>query len=444
MYLRCYDVTDMKEMDVEKDDVDGYEPTSLTEPAHTAQVSDLCLCVAAEVGHPYLLSPRLSELPRLSDVSTRLTDLSPPGHNAETPPSGPISSLALPPPTAAFMASPNILGAFQPYSPLLPMMADSKTPDPLLTRALTGMGTCSSSKRPRGEKKPIPDDQKDEKYYERRKRNNQAAKKSRDARKIREDQNIVRNGTIKIGDLSFEEVEKFRYLGATVTNINDTREEIKRRINMGNACYYSVEKLLSSSLLSKNLKVRIHKTVILPVVVYGCETWTLTLREEQRLRVFENKVLRKIFGAKRDEVTGEWRKLHNGELHALYSSPDIIRNIKSRRLRWAGHVARIGESRNAYRVLVGRPEGKRPLGRARRRWEDNIEMDMREVGYDDSVSSYDAGARERPAARAGDNSEGGGAVPPTPAATAEERRAAAAFRVTCSPKHITCCIITTR
>ncbi|KAJ4446958.1 hypothetical protein ANN_13660 [Periplaneta americana] len=196
------------------------------------------------------------------------------------------------------------------------------------------------------------------------------------------DQHIVRNGNIKIGDLSFEEVEKFKYLGATVTNINDTREEIKRRINMGNACYYSVEKLLSSSLLSTNLKVRIYKTVILPVVLYGCETWTLILREEQRLRVFENKVLRKIFGAKRDEVTGEWRKLHNTELHALYSSPNIIRNIKSRRLRWAGHVARMGESRNAYRVLVGRPEGKRPLGRPRRRWENNIKMDLREVGYD--------------------------------------------------------------
>ncbi|KAJ4448592.1 hypothetical protein ANN_10611 [Periplaneta americana] len=92
--------------------------------------------------------------------------------------------------------------------------------------------------------------------------------------------------------------------------------------------------------------------------------------------------LRKIFGAKRDEVTGEWRKLHNAELHALHPSPDIIRNIKSRRLRWAGHVARMGESRNAYRVLVGRPEGKRPLERPRRRWEDNIKMDLREVGYD--------------------------------------------------------------
>ncbi|KAJ4435093.1 hypothetical protein ANN_23668 [Periplaneta americana] len=143
------------------------------------------------------------------------------------------------------------------------------------------------------------------------------------------DQNIVRNGNIKIVNLSFEEVEKFKYLGATLTNINDTPEEIKLRINMGNACYYTVEKRLLSSLLSKNLKFRIYKRVILTVVLYGCETWTLTLREGQRLRVFENKVLRKIFGAKRDEVTGEWRKLHNGELNALYSSPDIIRNIKS-------------------------------------------------------------------------------------------------------------------
>ncbi|KAJ4430602.1 hypothetical protein ANN_19190 [Periplaneta americana] len=152
---------------------------------------------------------------------------------------------------------------------------------------------------------------------------------------VTRDQNIVRNGNRKIGDLSFEEVEKFKYLEVTVTNINDTREEIKRRINMGNACYYSVEKLLSSSLLSKNLKVRIYKTVILPVVLCGFETWTLTLREEQRLKVFGNKVLRKIFGTKRDEVTGEWRKLHNAELHEFYSSSDIIRNIKSRRWRWA-------------------------------------------------------------------------------------------------------------
>ena len=92
-------------------------------------------------------------------------------------------------------------------------------------------------------------------------------------------------------------------------------------------------------MLSKKLKVNTYRTIILPVVLYGCETWSLKLREEQGLRVFENKVLRMIFGAKRDEITGEWRKLHNADLHALYSSPNIIRNLKSRRLRWAGHVA---------------------------------------------------------------------------------------------------------
>jgi hypothetical protein len=97
----------------------------------------------------------------------------------------------------------------------------------------------------------------------------------------------------------------------------------------------------------------------LPVVLYGCETWSLTLREEHSLRVFEKRVLRKIFGPKRNEVTGGWRKLHYEELHNLYCSPSIIRIIKSRRMRWAGHVERMGPKRNAYRILVGKPEGKR-------------------------------------------------------------------------------------
>jgi hypothetical protein len=137
-------------------------------------------------------------------------------------------------------------------------------------------------------------------------------------------------------------------------------------------------------LLSKNTKIKVYRTIILPVVLYGCETWSLTLREEQILRVFENRVLRRIFGPKRDEATVEWRRLHNEELNDLYSSPNIIRVIKSRRLRWAGHVARMGEARGTYRILVGRPEGRRPLGRPRRRWEDNIKMDIREVGWEDT------------------------------------------------------------
>jgi hypothetical protein len=105
------------------------------------------------------------------------------------------------------------------------------------------------------------------------------------------------------------------------------------------------------------------------------------LREELRLRVFEDWVLRSIFGPKRDEVTGEWRRLHSGELHNLYSSPDIIRHIKSRRMRWAGHVARMGEGRNVYRVLVGKPEGKRPLERPRRRWKEGTKMAVRKIEW---------------------------------------------------------------
>jgi hypothetical protein len=121
--------------------------------------------------------------------------------------------------------------------------------------------------------------------------------------------------------------------------------------------------------------------MILPVVLHGYESWSVTLREEHRLRVFENRELRRIFGPKRDEVMGEQRKLHNGELHNLYSSPDIIRQIKSRRMRWVGRVACMGEGRNVYTVLVGKPEGKRPLERPRHRWEDVIKMFLRETGW---------------------------------------------------------------
>jgi hypothetical protein len=107
----------------------------------------------------------------------------------------------------------------------------------------------------------------------------------------------------------------------------------------------------------------------------------LTSREEHSLRMFENRVLRRIFGPKTDEVTGKWRQLHSGELHKFFSSPDIIRQIKSRRMRWMGHVARMGEGRNLYRILVGKPEGRRPLGRPRRRCEDGIKVDLREIGW---------------------------------------------------------------
>jgi hypothetical protein len=122
---------------------------------------------------------------------------------------------------------------------------------------------------------------------------------------------------IMTGDKSFERVKYFKCLGTALMNENSIQKEIKGRLKSRNACYHSMQKNLSFSLLSKNIKFKIFRTTILSVVLYGCETWSLTLREERRLGVFKNSVLRKIFGPKRDEVTGEWRELHNEELYDI-------------------------------------------------------------------------------------------------------------------------------
>jgi hypothetical protein len=168
-------------------------------------------------------------------------------------------------------------------------------------------------------------------------------------------------------------------LGTNLTNENSLHEEIKSRLESWIAYCHSVQNLLFSSLLSKNIQIKTFRSVILSVVLYGCGTWSATLREEHRLMVFENVVLRKIFGPKRDEVTGHWRRLHKDGLYALYSSPNIIRVIKSRSMIRAGACSTYGDRRSACRVLVGKTDGRRPLGRYGRRWEDNIKMNLQEM-----------------------------------------------------------------
>jgi len=194
------------------------------------------------------------------------------------------------------------------------------------------------------------------------------------------DQTSGRSRSIKIDNSSYERAEEYKCLGTTLPYQNSINEEVKTDWSRGMLAIIRCKNLLSSSLLSKNLKIKIYRTIILPVVLYGCETWSLTLTEERRLRVFENRLLRRIFQPKRVEVKGEWRRLNNEELNDLYSSPNIVQVIKSKRMRWAGRVARMVEKRGVHRVFVGKPEGKIPLGKPRRRWDDNIKMDLQEVG----------------------------------------------------------------
>ena len=151
------------------------------------------------------------------------------------------------------------------------------------------------------------------------------------------DQNAGQNHSVRIDNNTFERMEEFNYLGTTLTIQNSVWEEIKSRLRSGNACYHSVQNLLSSRLLSRKLKIKIYRTIVLPVVLYGCETWSLTLMEERKLRLFENMVLRRIFGPRRDEVTGEWRRLHNEELNDLYSSPQYCAGdkIEKNKMGWA-------------------------------------------------------------------------------------------------------------
>jgi hypothetical protein len=168
------------------------------------------------------------------------------------------------------------------------------------------------------------------------------------------DQNAIQNLNIKFDNKSFESARQFKYLGRTLKYQHFIEGEFKSRMKSGNACYLSVQNIWSSSLLSENIKITIYRTTILPVVLYGCETWLLTLMEECRLRVSENRVLTKMLGTKRNDVTGDWRRLHNAKLNDLYLSTNTIRVIKKNVM--GGIRSTYGERRGANRVWWGDPK----------------------------------------------------------------------------------------
>jgi hypothetical protein len=167
----------------------------------------------------------------------------------------------------------------------------------------------------------------------------------------------------------------------TVRNQYLMHKKINRSLNMGNACYHSIQNLLSAPLLSKNIKIRLYKSIILSVVLYVCEIWSFILRKEHRLKMFENRVLRRMFQPKRNEVIAGGRKLHNVELHNLYPSPSTIGMMKTRRMRWAGHVAQMGRSGMHIGYWWQSQKEKKTLGRYG--WADSIKMDLREIAWSD-------------------------------------------------------------
>lgn len=176
----------------------------------------------------------------------------------------------------------------------------------------------------------------------------------------------------------FERVGDFKYLGALITDKNENNMEIKARIAAGNRAYFSFLNLLKSKIVSRKTKLTIYRTVIRPVVLYGSETWTMTVKDERDLNIWERKVLRKVFGPVNDN--GEWRIRSNLEIRALYNRPDLVAEVKKRRLRWLGHLERMDPQRTAKKIYSRVPEGTRSIGRPRKRWLDDIEKDLKSMG----------------------------------------------------------------
>jgi len=193
----------------------------------------------------------------------------------------------------------------------------------------------------------------------------------------------VAAGVVRCGGLELEVVGSFKYLGSILTSENEVGTEVLARIASGARCGFAMGSVLGGRVLSRRTKVQAYLTIIRPVVIYGSETWRLTKELERRLQVFENSVMRRICGPVRDALTGEWRRRHNAELREITRIPTIVEIITSQRMRWAGHVARMGPEREMGNILRGRPDGRRPVGRPRMRWADNLERDMESLGVED-------------------------------------------------------------
>lgn len=183
---------------------------------------------------------------------------------------------------------------------------------------------------------------------------------------------------ITIEDYSFERVPQFKYLGSIITEDNNTSVEIKARIAAANKSYYALLPLLSASAVSRNLKLKLYKIVIRPVVMYGSESWRLTKADENCLSIWERKILRKVFGAVCEE--GNWRIRTNQEIYELFKDPDIVKEIKVKRLQWLGHLRRMEDTRAAKKSFITAPDGKRSRGRPKKRWIDDVEEDIKKWG----------------------------------------------------------------
>ncbi|PSN53821.1 hypothetical protein C0J52_04633 [Blattella germanica] len=174
----------------------------------------------------------------------------------------------------------------------------------------------------------------------------------------------------------FENVSEFSYLGTQIDEENLVSKEIKSRVMMGNRCYYSYKHIMQSKILNKSLKLKLYHSVLRPKVTYGCETWTLTQKDESLLRIFERKILRKNFGNIR-KTDGTWRIRMNYELDELINGADIVRFVKSQRIAWMGHLMRMENDKISKRILTWNPDGRRSKGRPRTRWRDSVEDDLK-------------------------------------------------------------------